>query len=266
MKDEIIVFIFEGEKRERELVENVTSLFLKGKYQALFLHLPANQNCYMLWQKLKEDEFDTDIIELIRESNLDAAEKLRGISRQQIDQIFMFFDYDPHQNNLPADIDFNSVMCEMIETFDNETENGKLYISYPMIEAIRDFSDLQCEAFYKCYVDKEDINDYKTKSGDRNPYAQLNKYTIKSWERILHVFCWRISCLFEIDSLTYEFYKHEITPQSIFCKEKQLYLNDKCFVLSAIPEFLFDYFSTAFWRKYYVKHNAHRKECEIIVH
>lgn len=30
------------------------------------------------------------------------------------------------------------ILCEMLETFNNETELGKLYVSYPMIESIKE--------------------------------------------------------------------------------------------------------------------------------
>lgn len=266
MRNDVIVFIFEGEKRESELVAHMTSHFFNGKNESIFINLPVKQNCYMLWQQLKADDFNTDIIELLRESIPEAADKLNGISRQQIDQIFMFFDYDPHQNNLPAAVNPKEVIAEMLEVFNNETENGKLYISYPMIEALRDFSNIHCESFYACCVNKDDIPNYKTNSGNNNPYAQLKKYTIETWENILHIFCWKIACLFELNSLTYETYRNEITPNSIYDIENKLYDNGKCFVLSAIPEFMFDYFQIGFWKKFSALRNKHRKSCGLVVH
>ena len=92
----------------------------------------------MLWKKLKADDFDTDIIEVLRESNKKIREQLEGLSRDDFSEVFLFFDYDVHQTNL-GKADDGDVINQMLESFDNETENGKLYISYPMVEALRDF-------------------------------------------------------------------------------------------------------------------------------
>ena len=35
-------------------------------------------------------------------------------------------------------------ICQMLENFDNEKENGKLHISYPMVEALRDYKPGKC--------------------------------------------------------------------------------------------------------------------------
>ena len=48
-----------------------------------------------------------------------------------------------HQTNLGKEDDADAV-DQMLESFDNETENGKLYISYPMVEALRDYKPGLC--------------------------------------------------------------------------------------------------------------------------
>ena len=47
-------------------------------------------------------------------------------------QVFLFFDYD-FQNRIGTQ-KVNNILDEMLDFFDDETENGKLYINYPMIE------------------------------------------------------------------------------------------------------------------------------------
>ena len=54
----------------------------------------------MLWKKLKADDFDTDIIEVLRESNKKIREQLEGLSRDDFSEVFLFVDYDAHQTNL----------------------------------------------------------------------------------------------------------------------------------------------------------------------
>ena len=106
-------------------------------YKAFIVEGEARENIYMLWKKLKADDFDTDIIEVLRESNKKIREQLEGLSRDDFSEVFLFFDYDAHQTNLGKSDD-GDVINHMLESFDNETENGKLYISYPMVEALRE--------------------------------------------------------------------------------------------------------------------------------
>ena len=46
-----------------------------------------------------------------------------------------FFDYD-FQNKMGTQ-KVNNILYEMLDFFNDETENGKLYINYPMIESLK---------------------------------------------------------------------------------------------------------------------------------
>lgn len=135
-------FIVEGEVREPQIIDNISKIFfLHGNYKVITL--PAGENIYMLWKQLKSDDFDTDIIEVLRESNAEIKRQLMGLSRDDFSEVYLFFDYDVHQTNLGKAVNAD-VIHQMLEGFDNETENGKLYISYPMVEALRDYESGKC--------------------------------------------------------------------------------------------------------------------------
>ena len=92
-------FIVEGEVREPQIIDNISKVFFAhGNFK--IITLPAEENIYMLWKKLKADDFDTDIIEVLRESNDDIKEQLVGLSRDDFSEVYLFFDYDMHQTNL----------------------------------------------------------------------------------------------------------------------------------------------------------------------
>ena len=136
-------FIVEGEAREPQIIDNISKVFFShGNFK--IITLPAGENIYMLWKKLKADDFDTDIIEVLRESNDDISKQLDGLSRDDFSEVYLFFDYDMHQTNLGKEDDADAVK-QMLESFDNETVNGKLYISYPMVEALRDSDKRICK-------------------------------------------------------------------------------------------------------------------------
>lgn len=245
-----ILFV-EGEEREIKLVEKLTRIFFSGKNKVDIIPIATANNIYMLWQIISKEKYDFDIIEIIRDNIPNAAQKLVNYTRQNVDEIFLFFDYDLQQKNLPSYIDANQVISDMISTFDNETEIGKLYISYPMVEAVRDFVKNNCQPFTNCVLKKEDVEKrkYKTKTGSSdNPNININHYSIDNWKKMIEVFGLRVKCLFENYNLNYRYYREKISSSSIWQKQYSTYvINDEIFVLSAFPEFLLDYFPENFF-------------------
>lgn len=250
MNNPVKLFVVEGEDRDCRFVQGMTQCFFAtGKYQAKVINLPASQNIYMLYQLLQDDDFETDIVELLRDNVKTAGKILEGITRQDIDEVYLFFDYDIHQNNLPrvTTQTADEILESMIKTFDNETDNGKLYISYPMVEALYDYKTSMCESYSGCYVPIESLSDYKTIVGEGNPNANV-RFEIEEWKEVISIFILRVQCLFDLDEVSFYTYRKLVFPESINKKETSL-KNEygKVFVLSALPEFILDYFRENFW-------------------
>lgn len=262
MSNPVKLFIVEGENRDYRFIREMTQCFLKGRYIATVICLPAAQNIYMLYNKLAADNFETDIVEVLRESVKTAHDNLMGISRQDIDEVYLFFDYDVHQNNtLSRGPDSSKILQAMIEVFDNETEHGKLYISYPMVEALYDYIEESCYAFSNCYISMNEIGDYKTKAGDNNPKASRSMQ-IQFWREALNVFFLRVKCLLDLDNLDFSTYRETVSPRTIYSIENQLMnMCNQVFVLSAFPEFLFDYFGEQFWNTMTPTKRKHFSNC-----
>lgn len=219
-KSDYIAFVVEGKKREPAIIEKIKKIFfLHANFK--LLTLSAEQNIYMLWEKMKEDDFDTDIIEILRENNQELEAQLEGLDRNRFSQVYLFFDYDGHQDNLPMGEE-TDIIEKMLTDFDNETENGKLYISYPMVEALRDFFPGSCGNGRDCYCYIEEFSLYKEQSAKRAFYNDMKKYTIDIWRELIEVFSMRISCLLgEKGVISYEEYKDRVTPLFIYQKEKK---------------------------------------------
>lgn len=247
-------FIVEGEAREPLIIDNISKVFF-AHANFKIITLPAGQNIYMLWKKLKEDDFDTDIIEVLREEHEELEKQLEGISRNDFSEIYLFFDYDGHQNNLSED-DASDALEQMLVSFDNETENGKLYISYPMVEALRDFEEGKCGKEGQCFVPIAGTGNYKFVSAEHSFHPSFKEYNIIVWKSLIEVFAMRISCLVDSDStITHEQYKEVISPFAIYKMEADVIHEQRVFVLSAFPEFLLDYFGEKLWRTC-VKHTG----------
>ena len=245
-------FIVEGEVREPQIIDNISKVFFTHKNYKI-ITLPAGQNIYMLWKKLKEDDFDTDIIEVLREEHIELEKQLEGLNRDNFSEVYLFFDYDGHQNNLGNDIDEN-VIEQMLISFNNETENGKLYINYPMVEALRDFRTGICGSKENCFVSSEELGKYKFLSIRNVDFPQFKMYDFQVWQAVIEVFSMRLSCLMNQSAvITYNQYVEIVTPLEIFKLEEKEILKNRVFIISAFPEFLLDYFGVKLWKKC-VKH------------
>ena len=262
MSKPVKCFIVEGEDRDYRFIQDMSSVFFKGRYELVTIFLAAEQNIYMLYNRLKEDDFETDLIEILREENKQAEEALTGIDRQDIDEVYLMFDYDIHQRNLSEDEDPNDVLEKMLQFYNNETENGKLYISYPMVEALYDYQDGYCEPYSDCRYPIARIAQYKQMSGMNNPHASHHLKKYEEWKMILSVYGLRIQCLFDVERLDYQFYRNSVTVESIFHKQRKYIDADQAvFILSAFPEFLLDYFKPDFWAKHVNRHKKKFENC-----
>lgn len=251
MNKAVKCFIVEGADRDYRFISEMLGLYFKGRYECKTIRLPAEQNIYMLYNKLEKDNFETDLIELLREENEEIDKALQGIDRQCIDEVFLFFDFDLHENNLPSDKKPLDVLDEMVSFFNNETENGKLYISYPMVEALYDYKEKNCDPHTLCMYPISELDIYKRKAGENNHLASIHFTRDEIWREIIRIFCVRLQCLFDLELLDFSFFKKSISTCDIFSVQKKLVTEKKCvFVLSAFPEFLLDYFKKSFWNSH----------------
>lgn len=265
-KSKKIAFVIEGNKTEPQIIYNIKEYFFKG-LDVVPIILPNATNIYTLWEKIKEDDEETDIIEIVKEEALkqdqnqsmkkiDRMNKIdfRKMNRDEFSEVYLFFDYDGHNDNLPKDKNPNDVLKSMLKTFDNETENGKMYISYPMVEAIKDYSiDTICHEQNKCFSNISIGRNYKKQVSD---YALINDFKrldIIGWKFIIQKYINSCYCLLDIDySLTKKEFVNRVTPTLIFDKQRHKYINRYGYimVLSAFPEFLIDYFKEEVLERY----------------
>lgn len=264
MNKERIAIITEGDVREIEVFESIKNIFFQAE-KVDVISFPAGENIYMLWKQLKKDSFQTDIIELIREQNEKASEIIENYSRDDFSEVYLFFDYDGHQNNLTDEEDAEKVLEQMLHTFNNETENGLLYINYPMVESVRDYNENDCSAQTKCYLSIDELSNYKKLSAGNVYHNNFSKYTIEDWGEIMDCFTRRVSCLAQRELVfSYEEYKEIVTSRFIYDLQLQQLANKKVFVLCAFPEFLLDYNREKFWHRM-VKHGKNkRRSCSQI--
>lgn len=125
-----ILAIVEGEKADCKLMNHLLNLFFKGEFYVW----PYCTNLYSLYNTFRlndlEDFDSLDTILAIKSQEKDKA-KLAKLSEKYTD-IILIFDLDPQDPIYSSD-----KILKMKEIFNESTDNGRLYINYPMVEAFK---------------------------------------------------------------------------------------------------------------------------------
>ena len=96
-----VLFIYEGIKAEETLLNNLVRVFFSSTATISILNCPADGNIYMLWTRLKEDEFETNVVDVLKEMSVIANERLKHFRAIDFSEIYLFFDYYGHNDNIP---------------------------------------------------------------------------------------------------------------------------------------------------------------------
>ncbi|KKO47342.1 hypothetical protein WG68_01535 [Arsukibacterium ikkense] len=229
------LFVFEGEVREKQYFKSLERVFFSGEENHILVSF--QNDIYELYQKLSNDE-DLDPFELIRELNPAAQnqEELAKLRRDQIGQIYLFFDMEPRDNLYSG-----QKLLNMLELFNNETEHGKLFVSYPMVEALRDIDDHNEYLTRTAYLSDCIGKNYKGLSARRGSaiYQDARKIDKPLWQGLVE------ANVKKANGLVSGEYSPAPILDALPIAQRQLanYLpNEQVAVLSAFPIFLADYF------------------------
>ena len=163
----MILFVFEGKKSEPKLFEALKELFFPKRTEQFVC--TYNSNIYSLYSHLvqldvfKDENIESSgrtlsILNTILQKKGDNT--LANILEAEISEIFLFFDYDFHESRLSLE-ENNKHLSEMLEYFNDETANGKLYINYPMIESIKYHKELPDADFLNYIIPRNNCKQFK---------------------------------------------------------------------------------------------------------
>lgn len=228
-----ILFVFEGEKTEDQLVNSLTKFFFN---ENTLVKCAFCAEIYQLHKAIAKDS-DLDTFTLLKEIPQN-KEVLRDFNRNDFAEIYLFFDYDGHSTLA----DDNS-MEEMLELFNEETESGKLLISYPMVESLKHLSDKI--DFKSLKVNAKKNIKYKQIVGAEcdNQYLQFSKYSKEIWKKILENHLKKMNYIVNDE---FQFPDINYTQYIIFKNQKEKYIDvdSTVAVLSGFPVFIFDYYGS----------------------
>ena len=163
-------------------------------------------------------------------------EILKDFNRDDFAEIYLFFDYDGH-STLASD----DKLEEMIEMFNEETDLGKLYISYPMVESIKHYSEGMDFKILKVPA-KNNVKYKNLVSEEANKiYLQFSKYTLEIWQLLLRI---HLSKMNYIVNDNYTLPETSFSQSEIFINQRKKYIDidSTVAVLSGFPLFILDYF------------------------
>ena len=122
-----ILVLVEGPKTEVVLLNHLLSVYnIDNKHEIV----PYKTNIYILYNSMfKDDDPDAlDLLQVLKEH--EKNEERKKIFEDRYSDILLIFDLDPQDCLYSAE-----KIRQMLEYFNESSENGKLYINYPMVES-----------------------------------------------------------------------------------------------------------------------------------
>ncbi len=196
-----ILLLVEGNKTEPNLMKRYAKL-LENEFKLEIISFETN--IYVLYQNIRllNENFDMDststievlksilkerMLKLINNQNLEKLETIKQQIKLLDDNypyIYLLFDFEFQDNHYGFE-EKKKVFIALKKYFNDETENGLLLISYPMIESFRDFNKKPLnDDYYERIIELEKINLYKSVVGKRGYNINLSKYTLTDFEKI----------------------------------------------------------------------------------
>ena len=176
----MILFVFEGAKREPDLFRAIETLFFQDKQNIV---CSFGNNIYELYNELQSFEGDGDIVSILKERYQGQKDSpfTDDAKSSDFSEIYLIFDYDFQNKNISLDV-MNSQLEEMLDMFDDETDNGRLYINYPMVEAIRYTKNLPDADYWTYVVSRKDCTEtsFKNLADSFSDYKSLDFLTLST--------------------------------------------------------------------------------------
>ena len=164
-----ILLLVEGASREKKLMDHLLNVYgISTSHQIV----SYNTSIYDLYDRmfLDDDPETLDLLQVLKEHEKDPS--VREIFDEHYSDVILIFDLDPQAPAYTPE-----KIIRMTEYFNESTENGKLYINYPMVEAfyhMKSIPDPEYDSYAVSMVDlKEGSFKDSTKKICRIPYKRF---------------------------------------------------------------------------------------------
>ena len=175
MRQRRILFVVEGDKAEPKLLRSIFRAYDIDSQREVVSY---RTNVHVLLNELNKcadetkegiDALSPGEIELLpflisREHDKKKRDQLSG----KYTDIILVFDYEPQDPNFDS-----KGLAHMLSLFPESTDNGKLYINYPMLESYRDMQEPPDVDFLTRTMLTNECNQYKKLVGKRGRFRKI---------------------------------------------------------------------------------------------
>lgn len=235
----VILCVTEGEKTEVKIIPQLQKHFMTHDKLEIISFKAEIYQFYRHIKDLNDVFLDTFALLKMRHPQDDIFKKY---NRSDIAEIYLFFDYDGHATQAN-----DQAIIDMLSYFNDETNMGKLYVSYPMIEAFKDpLPSLPSNLPKKLLISlgsqyKTNVNQQQTNQN----FHKIGSLQKRDWEQqlILHLKTGHFITQRLFTLPDYKTVISALNQVNIFHHQKTQYIDitKEIAILSVLPFFLVEY-------------------------
>ncbi|XMB65951.1 hypothetical protein RI065_06495 [Mycoplasmatota bacterium zrk1] len=186
-----ILLIVEGTDLEPDLIEVIANAFeQENKYNVV--SVGTNLEAFInICDKYSDSLDEVEILDVLKEYEVNKSNPNSNNIRRLSEKYYLkylIFDREPHDENISEDL-----ITNLRQIFNDEYDNGIIFINYPMAEAIYDINDIALNKLLNKTVKIDNIkdNNYKNRVNRFNEIGFLrkvyeNKRAITKFSSIKH--------------------------------------------------------------------------------
>lgn len=161
-----VLLVVEGEKQEVRLFR---ALFASYQLDLDYEICPYRTNIYELYERMFANgmQDDLSLLGVLKER---ASAEDRRMFDQDYSDVFLVFDYEPQDDRFSP-----NRLEEMQRYFNESTDNGKLFVNYPMVEACKHFLKMPDRGFIDRAVSFDEVRRYKQIVGNAGRYQSYER-------------------------------------------------------------------------------------------
>ena len=242
MSTDIILYLVEGQKEVSVTNQLIQTFNDNNNFKILpnGRHIIYSTTIYGLYKEIEEyisNELDFDLLPILLQKDMKFGPSiLNGLARENVSEIYLLFDFDPHATNFSKEK--IQTLCSF---FDNENENGKLFINYPMIEVFRHCYKITKAKFNffqeTCPLPINRLSRYKSHVSSQFP--KIDRMDCQTTMKIVILNTILKANNLLNNQLIYPSNNTDITQKDLL--EYQLIQNEKFHLLSGIPLLILQY-------------------------
>jgi hypothetical protein len=254
-KSRKILIIVEGEVAEVEVFKRIGELFLDKNTRLEFFSYKTN--IYDLYNKISAlNPLYVETISALKDMFPEDKEVSKW-NQNSFSEIYLIFDYDLQDHRYKKE-----KLEEMLKLFSNETEKGKLYINYPMLESYRDHNNFNCNEFIERSFPIKDINsaNYKKHILSCGYTKNLQHFTKRHFKQLCYLnICKGNYVLFvKKEFPEYRCYEKDFLQEKILNKiDNHAKEKKEIIVLNTSMTFIVDYFGIKLYQE--IKNESKQK-------